>query len=155
MLFPSDMFIHSMSQHIHQTRVAQIKSCSGPKTLACSRAKINIILPIHKMCLFMNETSKVNKILGFVCGKIKSFPLGIVHKWRPNLKGRGGQGVGDNSTKASVINIVTMRGGGSKIFLNCVTSFMDDPLATLNIRNMLRQLCGKHFSESFVGAAER
>ena len=41
---------------------------------------------------------------------------------------RGGQGFCDNSTKALVINTVTMGEGGSKIVQNCMTLFMDEPL---------------------------
>ena len=42
-------------------------------------------------------------------------------------KGGGGQGFRDNSTKTFVIKHVKMGGGVSKIVLNCVTSFMDNP----------------------------
>jgi hypothetical protein len=45
------------------------------------------------------------------------------------VRGGKGQGFCDNSTKASVIKIVTMRLGGSKNVQNFVTSFMDDPKA--------------------------
>ena len=41
------------------------------------------------------------------------------------IGGGGGQGFCDGSTKALVIQSVTM--GVSKIVENCVTSFMDDP----------------------------
>ena len=54
--------------------------------------------------------------------------LGVVHKRRHGLRGGGGKGFFDDSTKALVIKPVTMGGGGSKIFQNCVTSFIDDPL---------------------------
>ena len=39
-----------------------------------------------------------------------------------------GLGFCDDSTEALVIKRVTIRGRLSKIVLNCVTSFMDDPL---------------------------
>ena len=43
------------------------------------------------------------------------------------LGGSGYQGFCDDSTKALVIKRVTMRGGGSIIVQNGMTSFVDDP----------------------------
>ncbi len=41
-------------------------------------------------------------------------PLGVVHKWRHALGGRGCQGFCDNITNALVMKSVTMGGGGVK-----------------------------------------
>jgi hypothetical protein len=58
--------------------------------------------------------------------------LGVVRKFRHGLKGEGGgQGFYDISPKASVSKSVTMEDGSSKYVQNCVTSFMNDPLASL------------------------
>ena len=43
------------------------------------------------------------------------------------LEGGGGQRFCDGSSKAFVIKSVTMGERVSKIFQNCMTSFMDDP----------------------------
>jgi hypothetical protein len=61
---------------------------------------------------------------------------GVVHNWRPGRKGGGGQGFCVNSTKVSVIKSVTMGGGGSKNFQNCMTSFMDTPWCHLKKPSM-------------------
>ena len=69
---------------------------------------------------FANQLAKSTK-----CKIIKGSSINDVTV----LVGGGGQGFCDDSTKTLVVKRVTMEGGVSKIVQNCVTSFMDNPLA--------------------------
>ena len=104
-------------------------SCSLKMTLYCYLF-ISSVLGIFRLC----EFNKFRREYFFIC----SMHLEFVFK-RRHAHG-GGEGfkdyvktillstkICDNSTKAFVIKGVTM-GGGSKIVLICVMSFMDDPL---------------------------
>ena len=54
-------------------------------------------------------------ILGYNDHGYYEISLRVIHKWRHGLRGGGGQGFCDDSTKALVIQSVTMGGGDVKI----------------------------------------
>jgi len=58
--------------------------------------------------------------------------LGAVHKWRHCPRGKGVKDIVIWQYRGILLKSATMGGGVSKLLKNCVTSFMDDPLITLN-----------------------
>jgi hypothetical protein len=64
----------------------------------------------------------------------------------------GGQGFCDTSTKALVIESVTIRGEGSKIVKNCVILFMNNPLRESflfkNILSGLNFVVKRHYNNN-------
>ncbi len=56
-----------------------------------------------------------------------------------DLRGRGYQGLCDNSTIALVIKSVTMGGEGVKNYHYCVTSFMGDPQDCFRFNSVINE----------------
>ena len=82
----------------------------------------------HKIAILMWSFSYYEKMaLYFTCLLHMTCNLGVVHKWRHCLRGRG-QGFCGNNPKAFLIKSVTKR-VGSKIVQNYMTLFMNDPFA--------------------------